>query len=152
MKCKEVRKRLVDYASGDLKPEAHNIIREHLKLCGECSFLLEEMNSIMELTNEHKRLEPHPFLYTRIREKLAHQGVQESPIILPAFKGILQPLLIILVMAGALFTGVKIGNTVSKESEQPMSYFQETEYYLNDMQQESLEIFLMSDVNNGKQD
>lgn len=151
MKCREVRKRLTDYASGDLKPATYTVVRKHLELCAECSALLEELNSTMELIDKRKRLEPNPFLYTRIKEKLSDSGKDEVRLRVPVYKRILQPIMLSLIMAGALFTGIKIGNTMVKKQEQALNSIEETKYYLNDMEHESLEMFLMSDMENNNQ-
>ena len=151
MKCREVRKRLTDYASVDLKPTTYTVVRKHLELCAECSALLEELNSTMELIDKRKRLEPNPFLYTRIKEKLSDSGKDEVRLRVPVYKRILQPIMLSLIMAGALFTGIKIGNTMVKKQEQALNSIEETKYYLNDMEHESLEMFLMSDMENNNQ-
>lgn len=148
MKCKEVRKRLADYASGDLKPEPYRMVDEHLELCPECSALLIELNSTMELLDKRKRLEPNPFLYTRLKERLSDSGENEARIRVPVFSRVLQPLILSLLLAGALFTGIKLGNTVVREQEHAFTYTEETEYYLNDMEHESLEVYLLSDLEN----
>lgn len=148
MKCKEVRKRLADYASGDLKPELYGIVGKHLETCQECSALIEQLNSTMELIDKRKKLEPNPFLYTRIKEKLSDSAENEVLIQVPVFKRILQPIVLSLLMTGALFTGIKIGNIVVSEREQALNYIEKTEYYLNDLEHESLEVYLMSDMEN----
>jgi predicted anti-sigma-YlaC factor YlaD len=146
MKCKEVRKRLGDYASGDLKPEVYEMVSEHLKLCIKCSALLEELNSTMRLINKRERLEPNPFLYTRIKEKLHDSQENEIRVKIPVFRRVLQPVMLSLLLAGAIFTGIKLGDTIVSEQEQTNTYAEETEYYLNDMEHESLEVYLLSDL------
>ncbi len=146
MKCKEVRKRLADYVSGDLKPSAYKVVRKHLELCAECSALLEELDSTMGLIDKRNRLEPNPFLYTRLKEKISDSGENEVRIKIPVFRRVLQPMILSLVLAGALFAGIKLGNTIVNEEEQATTYAEETEYYLNDMEHESLEVYLLSDL------
>ncbi len=145
MNCEEIRKNMPQYTSGDLNSEVYTRIKSHLEVCPDCSLLLHEMESTMELIKRKKKQEPNPFLYTRIKEKLSEQELHNAPARIPAYKKALQPIMISLLLTGALFSGIRIGNTVLRTQENTVTYSQDTEYFVNDMAQEPLEVFLLSD-------
>jgi hypothetical protein len=148
MKCRKVRNRLADYSTGDLSPELEKEIRAHLPGCPDCSGLLSELEVTLGLLDRRVRLEPNPFLYTRIRERTEGEKA-ETTLAAPFFRRVLQPVMISILIGGALFSGIKIGNSLSDDP-QNLYYGEETEYYLNDMQHESVEVLLLQDPVNQK--
>lgn len=49
MECREVKERLSDFRRGVLSTGDGDRVGEHLKLCEDCAFYLQELTEIMEM-------------------------------------------------------------------------------------------------------
>lgn len=95
----------------------------------------QKVNDAYNSFEQRNGLEPNPFLYTRIEqriEEIENPSYEKKHISVQ----VLQPILMSLLIAVALFGGIKIGN-LSSSSEQVYEEYT-TEYLLNDMEQEYL--------------
>lgn len=52
MKCKKIKKRLVDYIEDELRDSEKKVIDEHLKICNKCSMELNSLRETISLTKK----------------------------------------------------------------------------------------------------
>jgi predicted anti-sigma-YlaC factor YlaD len=146
MKCKIAHKKLIFYSAGKLNDAENEEIKTHLQTCDNCHNLYIELKSTLILVEKKKTLEPNPFLYTRINEKLANlESEKDQAVITPVYKKVLQPIFFTFLLAIGLFSGVKLGNTVIIDYQNKLSVPHITAFYFNDFQQEKLEVFLLNE-------
>lgn len=146
MKCKIVHKKLIFYSTGELNNSEKEGISTHLKNCENCHNLYNELESTLNLVEKKKTLEPNPFLYTRIKQKLDNLENEKSQTVFnPVYKKVLQPVFLSFILAIGLFSGVKLGNTFVMDQEEKLSVSRTTEFYFNDFEQEKLETFLLNE-------
>lgn len=146
MKCKTVHKKLIFYSNGELNSSETEEIRTHLLDCKKCYDLYTELETTLNLIEKKKILEPNPFLYTRIKQELDNIGSEKNrTAFIPVYKKVLQPVLLSLILAIGLFSGIKLGNTYELKQQEKLAVSQTTEFYFNDLQQEKLEVLLITE-------
>jgi len=144
MNCSVVRKKLIFYIEGELESQEREQVSQHLADCEQCYHLYEKLQSTMKIAEKRKPIEPNPFLYTRIKERLDAMEKTKQRTEIPVYQKILRPIILSLVLLLGLYGGNRLGNFY--ESSQIQTYSTpSTEYYLNDMQQERLEVLLLND-------
>lgn len=52
MKCKEIKKTLIDYIDGNIDNDLKMILKEHLKHCKTCSEQVKLLNKVVEIYRE----------------------------------------------------------------------------------------------------
>jgi predicted anti-sigma-YlaC factor YlaD len=145
MNCSRVRKKLIFYAEGKLEGRESEQVSLHLADCKQCNHLYEELQSTLEIAEKRIPLEPNPFLYTRIKEKLEATGqTGEKTAHAPVYRKVLiQVVMSVMLMIG-IYAGNRLGNFYENSQQQTLAT-SSTEYYINDMQQEKLEVLLLND-------
>ncbi len=145
MKCKQIHNKFDRYADGTLRDKEREQVQDHLTGCQSCRTLYDEFLSTMELTGKRKELEPNPFLYTRIKEKL-REAEKERNIhpVFATFKRSVHPVLVSLLLVLAVIGGIELGNAYSYRGQKRIVVEKSTAYYLNDMQQERLEMTILN--------
>ena len=111
MKCKEINKKLLFYQLGELPERDRHEIEEHLKGCSDCASALSKMNSIMSMIDEEKKLEPSPFLFSKIENKINNlrtENVKENA--MPVFAWHLRHVFITVSIVTGIIAGVITGN------------------------------------------
>jgi predicted anti-sigma-YlaC factor YlaD len=154
MKCSEVQKKLIFYIEKELGNTSTNEIESHLKECKKCNLLYNEMSKTLGILDNMEQLKPNPFFYTRLNEKIKDIDNKESGILFsPSFIKILQPIAISLVLVVSLVLGIIIGNEFSKNSyfsdnsiESNLQIYSDN-FYLNEIDEESFENFLITGKN-----
>lgn len=106
--------------------------------------LQKEVEHTYALLGKKKRLEPNPFLYTRIEQRLDEIIENKTSHRIIWTKWTWQPLYMSLLLVVVLFIGVKIGS-IHKPITNQIAEIHTTEYFLNDMNQETLEIALLNE-------
>ena len=143
MKCKQIHKNLIFYIDGDLTSKKNKKIEEHLSVCENCSRLYQEMKSSLSVIENKKSIEINPYLYTRIKQRLDDINKNSTKSIFATQqKRLLQPALITFIIALGVFIGVSIGNTYTFQNNN-IADTQSEQYYINDLQQEHVEYFLL---------
>lgn len=144
MNCSTVRKKMIYYADGETSSHESEKIRQHLANCMACDHLYRQLQSTLEVADHRKQLESNPYLYTRIKAQL--ESAQKENIVLntPVYKKILRPVLMTLILIIGLYGGNRLGNFYDASQAQ-VTTTQSTEYYLDDLQQERLEVILLND-------
>ena len=146
MKCKEINKNLLFYIEGELSQEKEKLIKEHLHNCQNCLMLFNEIKETLAVIEGEKKIEPTPFLFTRIQQHITNLENQESLTELqPIFKRILQPIALTLLLLAGVYFGISLGNSFKSEKFEKTIVYQTDEFYFNDFQQESIEAFILNE-------
>jgi len=117
MKCSEVQKEMIFYIEKELKKTSALAIERHLNKCKKCNFIFSEMNKTYSILNDVEQLNPNPFFYTRLSEKMIEIDNKENKIIFrPSFIKILQPIVVSFVLIVSVVLGIVIGNEFSQNS------------------------------------
>jgi predicted anti-sigma-YlaC factor YlaD len=80
--CEQIRDFLGDFLDGDLDPELHREIEQHLKLCPHCFVAIRQYQATILVTRALGRsvCEPLPAVFeTRLRAMLAVYVQRRSP-------------------------------------------------------------------------
>jgi len=146
MECKKVHEKLIFYSYDELNSFENEGIKTHLQNCENCYNLYTELEATINLIKKKKNLEPNPFLYTRIKQKLeVIENEKNQPVFSPAFIKVLQPVFLLFLLAISLISGIELGNTFEIKQQEEISMSQTTEFYFNDFHQEKLEVLLLND-------
>ncbi|MCK5823549.1 MAG: zf-HC2 domain-containing protein [Bacteroidales bacterium] len=144
MKCKKVNKNLIFYIDGDLSLKQNKEIEEHLSHCKKCSMLYNEIKLSLSVIENEKGIETNPYLYTRIKQRLEDINERSTnPVFAIQQKKLFQPVLVSFLIALGIFIGVSIGNNYPLQ-ENNIADTPSEQYYINDLQQEHVEYFLLN--------
>jgi predicted anti-sigma-YlaC factor YlaD len=144
MNCKILRTDLFLYAEGSLPSDRMKTVESHLEECEACRIFSEYLQESLIVIAREKESEHNPFLSTRILTEL--ESVRE---IRPLFKRkwvtafAFVTLLILAVIGGINLGKLYSATIISHENE-----LQEEMSYIDDLEQEPIEMFFMTD-NNG---
>jgi len=139
MNCKECRNKLLNYLDGQISEENSLRISQHLKICPSCEEYAGYLRQHLDLIEAEKKMEPKPFLYTRVKSRMASTGAQLPKKI---WSATLQPALFSILLMIAIFSGIKVGQYFSKPVE--FDFISESLTPLvNEMETEPFEIFLI---------
>lgn len=142
MNCKTVHNKLIFFVEKELPVSEMKQVQLHLESCTKCALFEKEMQLTFGIIEEEKLLEPNPFFYTRVKARLENQET-EQVIGRPILARLLQPLAFSIILMLGVYGGIKLGqphkpemaaNTVSEQQMIP---------YLNEMDTEPIEAFLM---------
>ena len=146
MNCKTVFEKLISYSNGELNDPENEMLKTHLENCRSCNNLYTELETTLNLIEKKKTLEPNPFLYTRIKQRLdAIEHGTDRPVFIPIYKKVFQPVLLSFLLVSGMFLGIKLGNICVTNHHVKISESQTTEFYFNDFQQEKLEVLLLTE-------
>lgn len=148
MKCSEIQKKLIFYIEKELEKNSTMEIESHISKCKKCNSIFNEMNKTYSILNNVEQLNPNPFFYTRLSEKI--KEIENKRIFHPSFIKILQPIVVSFVLIVSVVLGIVIGNEFSQNSN-IFENITETEiqvysdnFYLNEIDEESFENFLIN--------
>ncbi len=142
--CKISNNKLIALLNNELPAEESKAVKEHIEKCSRCKSLYFELEQTYMLINEKKSIKPNPFLYTRIKQKL--NDIEKSQAKKPKYIQVLQPVFFSFVLIMFFWGSLKLGDTYTKIYEQDKNTLTySTEYYLNDLEQENLELILLND-------
>ena len=144
MKCKSTYKDLIFYIDGELSSQRRKEISRHLESCPECMKLYNELKATLGIVELEKNVEPNPFLATRIKENISKSRNKKS-LFAPSFQKIFQPALFSFLMVVGIFAGVMLGNSFTPTNTGKLSELEIEQSYLNDLQQEQIELVLLND-------
>ncbi|MCD4736711.1 MAG: zf-HC2 domain-containing protein, partial [Bacteroidales bacterium] len=144
--CKEVNKNLIFYINGELQSEKETELQEHFKDCHDCNVLFLNLKETMATITEEKAAIPNPFLFTRIQEEISNLEKPGKLFVLkPNFIKILQPVTLSLLLLTGVIFGITMGNSIQYQTPEQSMVYQSDEFYLNDLQQETIESFLLTE-------
>ncbi len=144
MKCKTLHNKLIFYLEGDLPEKEMEQLRIHLSECSECAEFAGEVQKTLAVLEAEKSPEVNPFFYTRLKAKM-EAGVppSEKAIRRPALARILQPALFSLLLLTGIYSGIKIGQKAQDRFYATANAEEQVVPYLNEMEAEPIEAFLM---------
>lgn len=144
MKCKTLHKKLIFFLDGELPEKETQEIRIHLNECADCAAFAEEMKKTLGIIQVEKSPEVNPFFYTRLKARMENEEAREKQRVgFPIWERVLQPAFFSLLLLAGIYTGIKIGQPATNDPGQ--NKFAETELvpFLNEMEAEPIETFLM---------
>ncbi len=144
MKCKTLHKKLIFFLEGDLPEKEANEMKAHLAECESCAAFAEDMQKTLGIIQIEKSPEVNPFFYTRLKARMENEENRAKlPAGIPIWEKILQPAFFSLLLLAGIYTGIKIGQPANTGANQ--NIFAETELvpFLNEMETEPIETFLM---------
>ncbi|MEA3450852.1 MAG: zf-HC2 domain-containing protein [Bacteroidota bacterium] len=146
MKCKTAHKKLTHYFNNELSVAEDEAIKNHLKNCENCYNLYSELKTTYNLIEKKETLKPNPFLYTRINQQLINiKNKENQPVFIPAYRKVLQTVLLSFVILIAVGAGIKLGSLSGIQQEEKILVSPTTEFYFNDLGQEKIEVFLLNE-------
>lgn len=115
MNCAQFTSAIFSFKEGKLSEELHRGAQEHLTSCVACNRLLSEFNTLDEIMDEYKAIEPNPFAATRILQYVDNEFDRPASRHARIWVRALQPA----ALAIALLSGILLGSyTAKKESAQ----------------------------------
>lgn len=144
MKCKTLHKNLIFYLDGDLSKSENEQIQLHLAKCENCALFFEELKKTVGIIEIEKSPAVNPFFYTRLKAKLENQESKKLQAFhIPTLVKVLQPVMFSILLVVGVYSGIRIGQTSPIKVYSTNLFEQETIPYLNEMEAESIETFLM---------
>jgi len=141
MKCKTVHKKLIFFLEKELSGAEMKVVQEHLDSCSDCRLFAEEMRKTLSILETEKTPEINPFFYTRVKAKLekAETLAGRRPVLIR----VLQPVAFSIILLLGIYGGIKFGASSAGTGK---SYVAEQEVipFVNDMDVEPIEIFLLN--------
>jgi anti-sigma factor RsiW len=144
MNCKDLHKRIIFYLEGELSEKEMEETKLHLAECNECAAFADEVEKTLAVLTAEKSPAVNPFFYTRLKAKIENRAsaqyeLQQKSILVK----ILQPAFFSILLLAGIYTGIKIGQPSAVNSDSNIYAEQEIIPYLNEMETESIENFLM---------
>ena len=144
MKCKTLHKKLIFFLEGDLPAKEMVQIQIHLAECNTCAAFAEDMKKTLGVLETEKSPVVNPFFYTRLKAKLENQESEELQAFRrPALVKVLQPVMFSILLIAGVYSGIRIGQPSPVKVYSTNIFEQEAIPYLNEMEAESIETFLM---------
>ncbi len=144
MECKTIHNDLIFFLEGDLPSEKARQIEMHLNECSSCAAFAEEMKKTLGILETEKSPAVNPFFYTRLKAKLENREPEESSVFKRVVLArVLQPVLFSILLIIGIYSGIKIGQPSPVKVFSTTQFDQEAVPYLNEMETESIETFLM---------
>jgi len=144
MKCKTLHKKIIFFLEEELPADEMEQMKYHLSVCNDCNAFAEEMAKMLAVLQTEKAPSVNPFFYTRLKAKI--ENLSNSKIRYnknPFFVKILQPALFSVLLIAGIYSGIKIGQPISDRTSYYVDSEQEIIPYLNEMKNETIELFLM---------
>lgn len=116
MNCKAVKNKLSAYQDKQLPESQRLLMQEHLKECQQCSFALENLNSVWDELDQVETFESAPFFWTRLSQKINEQKQPVRKSIFNPLQWIPVPILTTAVLILAFFIGIYFGRTIFQQS------------------------------------
>lgn len=141
MNCNTLHKKIIFFLDGELPEKEMKEMRLHLSECSDCATFAEELRNTLKVIDIHKEHEVNPFFYTRVKARLDKQAFQ--PVNRSVWVRVLQPAFFSLLLLAGIYTGIKIGQPATRKTTVASNTEKEVVPYLNEMETETIELFLM---------
>lgn len=153
--CKQAKENLLFFIEGSLKPGISIQVHKHLEECNECQSSYLNLKSAFSIIEQEKIKESHPYFSIKVLERLRRSPETDETSKAFHIRRILQPALAFLLIGAAIYTGILLGghysqkdNTASiNDSGEIQLQTLADEYYLNDLEVESIETILITNNN-----
>jgi hypothetical protein len=139
MNCRKCQSKLFYYLEGTLAENLRAEMEIHLRECTPCAGFAVYLGESLQLMGTESKMEPMPFLHTRIKAKMEKSaGMPERT----SLQVRLQPLFFSILLIVAIYSGVKMGSHFTSPGKE--DYITDNlAPILNEMGYERLEMFLM---------
>ena len=132
-----VRKKLIFYLEGSLRSDEDQLVIEHLAHCEGCREYGEELQQSMAVLNANRFAKPGDYFYAGIRTRIEARAKSGSV----AYKQILQPAIIILMLA----LGIRFGIWVGEQAKGRVPMYEQVNLVpFDDLSEEPIEEFLLN--------
>ena len=142
MKCKTLHNNLIFFLEKELLVSEMEQVKEHLESCPDCAHFAEEMQKTLGILETEKTVELNPYFYTRVKARMESQQ-EEALLGRPVFSRILQPLAFSILLLLGIYSGINLGQPHKAELAVNTLSEQQMIPYLNEMDAEPIEAFLM---------
>ena len=144
MNCKDLHKRIIFYLDAELSEKEMEETKLHLAECSECAVFATEMEKTFAVLAAEKSPAVNPFFYTRLKAKMENRAsvqyeLQQKSILAK----ILQPAFFSVLLLAGIYTGIKIGQPANETNLTEVISDQDVIPYLNEMETETIETFLI---------
>ncbi len=144
MNCKNLHKNLIFFLEGDLPAKEMKQMEIHLRECDSCAAFAEDMKVTLGILEAEKSPAINPFFYTQLKAKLENRESEEPAFLKrPVLVRVLQPALFSVLLIIGIYSGIKIGQPSPVKVYSTEMFEQDAIPYLNEMETESIETFLM---------
>ena len=112
MNCKNVKKNLVSFLENELLEEQRVEMEKHLKICPDCSHLLEEFSQLWGALERREKIQPSPYFWTRVKQRIVEYEEERKPAWgwLEGLVGWARPAVAVVVLLICVFLGYSLGN------------------------------------------
>lgn len=146
MKCKTIHKKLIFFLEGSLSGEEAEQVGCHLSTCSDCFSFAEELKSTLGIIDKEKSAETNPFFYTRLKARMENKEAEPNVKRSPVLQRILQPVALSALLILGIYSGIKIGQAPGVNDSGNSLSEQEIIPFLNEMEDEPIEVFLMENL------
>lgn len=143
MDCKNIHKAIVPYIENKLNIELKDEFEKHILECKECKDFLHEFQKTYSLIETEKIKETNPFFYAALKAKMENKATKQYGVTHIFLSKILQPAIFTIILIAGIYTGLKIGKNSYNISVQQKYDTKELSMYLNELNNEPIETFLM---------
>jgi predicted anti-sigma-YlaC factor YlaD len=112
MNCKNVKKNFVSLLENELPEEQRVEIENHIKICPDCSRLLEEFSQLWQTVEHREKIQPSPYFWTRLKQRIIEYEEGRKPFWgwLEGVVGWVRPAVAVAVLLVCIFLGYSLGN------------------------------------------
>ncbi|MCF6240545.1 MAG: hypothetical protein L3J74_04270 [Bacteroidales bacterium] len=143
--CNISNKKLIALLNDELPTHKKKILENHIQNCSACQILYSELKQTYYIIEENRVLTPNPFLYTRIKQKLNEElKTQYQKNLKPALWQGIKPVLFLALLIFILWGNIELVNLYTNSNSTIISN-NSTEFFLNDLEQEVIEKYLLKD-------
>lgn len=144
MNCNALHTKIIFFLEGELPGWEMEEVKIHLERCPDCVAFAEEMRKTLAVLENDKTPQLNPFFYTRVKARLENQAAERVTLQRrPVFARILQPAFFSVLLLAGIYAGIRIGQPAKINSYTSAYAENEMIPYLNEMETEAIENFLM---------
>jgi len=144
MKCKILHNKLIFFLEGELPEKEMEFVKMHLSECSTCAAFAEEMQKTLGILEAERSPAVNPFFFTRLKAKIENQESEKASVFWrPAFVRVLQPAIFSVLLVLGIYAGVKIGQPTPQVEISVNTAEADIVSFLNEMDSETIEGFLM---------
>jgi|GEM_PF-1774467 len=148
MNCKTIEKYLILFIEGELPQGLAGEIKNHLASCRHCAALHEKLRSALEALGRERISQTDPWFCDRLLLRMENDREVRTP---PGYyRRILQPVAASLVLGAAILFGIFMGKWYTsppdgvRETQTTLAEQYSLDIYLNEMDFENIETFLLT--------
>ena len=140
MDCKKFQTKIIVLHDEQMTENEKKEMRDHMMGCPDCTKAYIVLSEALDILVQEKNIQPQPYLFSRIKTRLDSTRTVQRPTKTLLAK--MQPAMFIFLLIISVYIGTTVGYSFSKKIE-IQSYTNEISLYINEMQTEPLENFLI---------